>query len=138
MAFAFVLRWWYFDVAGAAERRHRSFDLWQYAHLPMFLGIAVAGVGFERAIAQEAGETWLLCAGCAVLTSSIAAIGGTSGATRRQVAGQVGLSVAMAGLAGAAGHLPGVVVVILLLAMVCGQTLLGDQPGALAARRLAA
>jgi low temperature requirement protein LtrA len=138
MAFAFILRWWYFDVAGGADRRHGRFDLWQYAHLPMFLGIAVAGVGFERTIAHAGGETWMLCVGCAVLTASIAAIGGTSGAPGRQVAGQVGLSIAMTGLAGAAGHLPGVVVVILLLGMVCSQTLLGNQPSATAARRLAA
>ena len=138
MAFAFVLRWWYFDVAGGAERRHVRFDLWQYAHLPMFLGIAVAGVGFERTIAQGGGETWMLCAGCAVLTAAIAAIGGTSGASRKQVAGQLWISIAMAALAGAAGHLPGVAVVLLLLGMACGQTLLGAPPAATAARRLAA
>ena len=53
MAFAFVLRWWYFDgVHSSAERHVRTrrqatrFHIWNYAHLPMFLGIAVAGVGF--------------------------------------------------------------------------------------------
>jgi len=49
MAFAFVLRWWYFDVARSAAARHIRtkrqavwFQIWHYAHLPMFLGIGVA------------------------------------------------------------------------------------------------
>jgi low temperature requirement protein LtrA len=40
MAFAFVLRWWYFDVARSAAARHIrttrqavSFQIWHYAHL---------------------------------------------------------------------------------------------------------
>src|SRR5204862_3649397 len=44
MAFAFVVRWWYFDVAESAAVRHiRSkrqavlFQVWHYAHLPLFL-----------------------------------------------------------------------------------------------------
>src|SRR4029077_11849830 len=52
MAFAFVVWWWYFDAAeGAPERHSRTrsqavrFRLWNYAHLPLFLGIGVAGVG---------------------------------------------------------------------------------------------
>jgi len=61
MAFAFVLRWWYFDVGQCAAARHiRSrrqvvlFELWHYAHLPLFLGIGAAGVGFEHLISLQA------------------------------------------------------------------------------------
>ena len=62
MAFAFVLRWWYFDVGQSASERHiRSkrhailFQVWHFAHLPLFLGIGVAGVGFERMISLQSG-----------------------------------------------------------------------------------
>jgi low temperature requirement protein LtrA len=60
MAFAFVLRWWYFDVPRSAAARHIRtkrqavmFQIWHYAHLPMFLGIGVAGVGFEHLISLQ-------------------------------------------------------------------------------------
>ncbi len=81
MAFGFVVRWWYFDVARSAEERHvrgrtqaRWFEIWHYAHLPLFLGIAVAAVGFERAIALEGG-TGILCAAYAVLSVALVTIG---------------------------------------------------------------
>jgi low temperature requirement protein LtrA len=138
MTFAFILRWWYFDIARAADHRRRHVELWQYAHLPMFLGIAVSGVGFQRMISHEGGETWILCVGSAILTAALATIGATSGAGPKRVAGQVALSVAMAGLGVVASHLPGVAVVGLLLGLCGGQTLLGNQPAATAARRLAA
>jgi low temperature requirement protein LtrA len=56
--FVFAIWWLYFDVVEAvAERRIRShrdvvrFHAWSYAHLPLYLGIAVAGVGVEHVIA---------------------------------------------------------------------------------------
>jgi low temperature requirement protein LtrA len=94
MALAFILWWWYFDVARNTDARHirskklqprielslrlgsasgrrlserrRSraaqldpkqaalFQVWNYAHLPLFVGIGIAGVGFRRAISLEA------------------------------------------------------------------------------------
>ena len=91
MAFAFVVCWWYFDVARSAEERHiRSrkqawwFEAWQYAHLPLLLGIAVAGVGFERAIASE-DSAGMACAAYAVLSLALVAIGASRpGARARQ------------------------------------------------------
>jgi len=81
MAFAFLLRWWYFDVAQGAAERHihtraqaRRFEVWHYAHLALFLGIAVAGVGFHRAIAQEDGSA-ILCSAYATLSLALVAIG---------------------------------------------------------------
>jgi low temperature requirement protein LtrA len=53
----FLVWWAYFDIAaGAAERPVRSagdtvkLRVWAYAHLPLYLAIAVLGVGFEHVI----------------------------------------------------------------------------------------
>jgi low temperature requirement protein LtrA len=59
MCVAFFFWWWYFDGVGtpAGERRLRArqrfwlFHLWAYTHFPLYLGIAVTGVGFEHLIA---------------------------------------------------------------------------------------
>jgi len=97
MAFAFVLRWWYFDVGQSASERHvRSkrhailFQVWHYAHLPLFLGIGVAGVGFERMISLQSGgrltggESWVLCSAVAVLMAALISIGATSESSQKR------------------------------------------------------
>ncbi|MEP7363604.1 MAG: low temperature requirement protein A [Acidobacteriota bacterium] len=63
MAFAFLLRWLYFDGAGGACERHvhtpeqmRRFHIWNYAHLPLFIGLGAAGVGMKHLIALQEGE----------------------------------------------------------------------------------
>jgi low temperature requirement protein LtrA len=140
MAFAFVLRWWYFDVARAADERHvrgkrqaARFQVWQYAHLPMFLGIAVAGVGFEHLISLDGGhhmsgpEGWILCSAAALIMSALACIGATAGLSKRRVAGQLGLTLTAAGLGAVATDLHRVVVVLTLLLLCVGQTLLGRE-----------
>jgi low temperature requirement protein LtrA len=91
MAFAFVVWWWYFDGAqGPAERHIRTrrqaigFRIWNYAHLPLFLGIGVAGVGFEHTIALQgeerlqAAQSWILCVAVATLMAALIAVGATS------------------------------------------------------------
>jgi low temperature requirement protein LtrA len=57
MAMVFATWWTYFDaVEATAHRAVRTmrdaarFHVWTYAHLPLYLGIAVAGVGLERVI----------------------------------------------------------------------------------------
>jgi low temperature requirement protein LtrA len=57
MAVCFALWWWYFDVADAAgEQLVRNshdavrFHLWTYAHLPLYLGVVVLGVGMQRVV----------------------------------------------------------------------------------------
>ena len=57
MAMAFALWWWYFHGVGAAAdrpiRSHRdalSFHLWSYAHLPLYLGIAVTFAGIQHIV----------------------------------------------------------------------------------------
>jgi low temperature requirement protein LtrA len=57
MGAAFTTWWWYFDVVDAAqERPMRSrgeavrLHLWSYVHLPLYLGIAITGVGLQRIV----------------------------------------------------------------------------------------
>ena len=147
MAFAFVLRWWYFDVAQSAATRHVRtkqqavrFQIWHYAHLPMFLGIGVAGIGFEHLITLRGGEqlsgkeVWILCSAVAVLTAALISIGATSDAARkhgsaRYLWGQFGLIGIPVFFGIVAPVLHRVVLVSALLATCCGQTLLGRATG---------
>jgi len=142
MAFAFVLRWWYFDVAQSAAARHvrtrqqaRLFQVWHYAHLPMFLGIGVAGIGFEHLITLQSGEqltgkeVWILCSAVAVLMMALISIGATSDASRKHRSpylwgqfGLIGIPVVL-GIVGPVLHR--VALVVALLATCCSQTLLG-------------
>jgi low temperature requirement protein LtrA len=144
MAFAFVLRWWYFDVGQSASERHvRSkrhailFQVWHYAHLPLFLGIGVAGVGFERMISLQSGgrltggESWVLCSAVAVLMAALISIGATSESSQKR-RNRTRYMWAQYGLIGIAGFLgftavgiPRVILVAGLLAACTAQTLLG-------------
>jgi len=87
----FTTWWWYFDGAGAVtERFVRSradavrFHVWSYAHLPLYLAIAVTGVGLEHVIATATGEplhgreAWILCSAVSLLMASMIAISATS------------------------------------------------------------
>ena len=87
VAFAFLIRWWYFDVAQAASERHvrsrrqaRLFHIWQYCHLPMFLAIAVAGIGFQKAIQMASfakvarGEVLIFSAALLILVTTLGAL----------------------------------------------------------------
>ena len=142
MAFAFVLRWWYFDVAQSAAARHvrtrqqaRLFQVWHYAHLPMFLGIGVAGIGFEHLITLQSGEqltgkeVWILCSAVAVLMMALISIAATSDASRKHrrpyLWGQFGLIGIPVILGIVAPVLHRVVLVVALFATCCSQTLLG-------------
>ena len=144
MAFAFVLRWWYFDVGQSASERHvRSkrhailFQVWHYAHLPLFLGIGVAGVGFERMISLQSGgrltsgEAWVLCSAVAVLMAALISIGATSESSqkRRNRTRYLWAQYGLIGIAGFLGFtavgIPRVILVAGLLAVCTAQTLLG-------------
>jgi low temperature requirement protein LtrA len=63
LGLAFGYWWWYFDaVRGAAERRIqagrglKAFHAWTYIHFPLYLSIAVVGVGVEHVISLPAGS----------------------------------------------------------------------------------
>ncbi len=148
MAFAFVLRWWYFDVGESASERHiRSkrqailFQVWHYAHLPMFLGIGVAGVGFQHMISLQSGEqltsteAWILCSAVAILMSALIAICATSKSAQRRphrtryLIAQFSLLVVVLALGAFATSLHRVLLVVGLLGACCAETLLGrDTP----------
>lgn len=76
-----VAIWWcYYDVVDAAgEQMLRSrreavrFQVWSYGHLPLYLGIAVTGVGLEHVIAKATKEP-LHASELSILSGSIAAI----------------------------------------------------------------
>jgi len=146
MAFAFVLRWWYFDVAQSASERHirskrqaKLFQIWHYAHLPMFLGIGVAGAGFQRMISLagdehlKRSEAWVLCIAVAVLMAALTVIGGTSEAAQRRrkqkgyLVGQCAV-VALTAVFGAAVVASSHVIVAGGLLVLCaGQTMIGKK-----------
>ena len=115
MTLVFAVWWWYFDgVDAVAERVMRSnsdavrFHIWSYAHLPLYLGIAVAGVGVEHVIVTAttapltATEGWILCSAIAALMVAMMVIGRTHHRARTGH-GVTGLAV------------PGLVVVLVLL-----------------------
>lgn len=87
----FLVWWWYFDgVDAVRERFVRSstdavrFHVWSYAHLPLYLAIAVTGVGLEHVIATatdaplHAGEALILCGAASALMGAMTVIGATS------------------------------------------------------------
>jgi low temperature requirement protein LtrA len=89
MVIVFLIWWWYFDAAGAAEERHVRtradawrLHAWTYAHVPFYLGIAVAGVGLHHTIAVatighlHATEGWILGGALALVVVSLAAVAG--------------------------------------------------------------
>ena len=143
MAFAFALRWWYFDVGQSASERHVRgkrqgilFQVWHYAHLPMFLGIGVAGVGFQRLISLKAeeqltrSEGLVLCSGLAVLMAATISIAATSEPAskvrkRHYLWGQYALIAVLAPVALYAESLHRVALMAIVLATCCAQTLLG-------------
>jgi low temperature requirement protein LtrA len=64
MAILFVIWWWYFDGASGASERPVSnrreairFHVWSYAHFPLYLGIAVAGVGVKQIVTTASRST---------------------------------------------------------------------------------
>jgi low temperature requirement protein LtrA len=87
LVMAFAIWWWYFDGAAGAAERHvqdarsaRWFDVWNYAHFPMYLGIAVSAVGVEHVIALAPGEhlhgeeVWMIVVSAFVAMSALVTI----------------------------------------------------------------
>jgi len=97
MIYAFAMWWWYFDGAKASAERHIKtkkqallFHVWNYAHLPLFLGVAVSGIGIYHVIALQPGmplpasEGKILACAVALTMASRATIGATSEAAQRR------------------------------------------------------
>jgi low temperature requirement protein LtrA len=73
VGFTFFVWWVYFEHARAASDRvvrtphdRRAYEIWTYAHVPLYLGMVLAAVGVEHLIKQgtaihlAAGEAYLL------------------------------------------------------------------------------
>lgn len=97
MGLVFTIWWWYFDGAQAVAERHLRtrqdavrFHVWSYAHLPLYLGIAVAGVGVEHAITTvtqaplHATEAWIFGIAVVTMMGALTVIGATSPHPRGQ------------------------------------------------------
>jgi low temperature requirement protein LtrA len=99
MAILFTLWWWYFDGAVAASEqvvRHRRdavrLHVWSYAHLPLYLGVIVLGVGLRRSVTAAARtalplEEALIVAAAAALVMAALAVVATRAGDRRQATG---------------------------------------------------
>jgi low temperature requirement protein LtrA len=92
LALVFALWWWYFDLAkGAAERHIRTagdtirFQIWSHAHFPLYLSIAVLGVGLEHVISLPTGtrlavrHAWILVGAAFIVMVGLIVIGAISG-----------------------------------------------------------
>jgi low temperature requirement protein LtrA len=125
MAFGFAMWWWYFDGARSADERHvrtrgqaLRFHVWNYAHLPLFLGIGIAGVGFQHAISVPPGaslppgEGAILCAAVAMLMAALVVIGATrEEAARVRTLSQCAVLIPAGGLGLIASQMPAVLLV---------------------------
>lgn len=73
----FAFWWWYFELASAASERSvrcrsdaRRFQVWNYAHLPLYLGLALTAVGIEH-IVQTGGLAHLGIEGASILSGGV-------------------------------------------------------------------
>jgi low temperature requirement protein LtrA len=93
MAVAFAFWWWYFERVSAEQpvRSHRDalrLHLWSYVHLPLYLGIALTGVGLQRLV-ETAGaaplpahELIILLIASLMAVASLRGLAGLRPATR--------------------------------------------------------
>jgi low temperature requirement protein LtrA len=131
----FLIWWWYFDgVEGAAAQPVKSrrdavrFHIWSYAHLPLYFGIVIVGVGVQR-IVINAARTALTSADALILTTAVAVvmlamtvIGATSARQRGHWTDGIAVHVALALATIAAvafGAIRSPVVLIVMLAASC-------------------
>jgi low temperature requirement protein LtrA len=83
----FAVWWAYFEgAAGPADRHVRTrrdarwFELWSYAHLPIYLGLALAGVGIEHIVRSGADvplhfeEAFLLSGAVALIIVAVSLV----------------------------------------------------------------
>jgi low temperature requirement protein LtrA len=84
IGFTFLVWWLYFEYAGAASDRpvrtaheRRAYEVWTYAHLPLYLGLVLSAVGVEHLIKQgtkihlSAEEAYLLGGALAVVLAAL-------------------------------------------------------------------
>jgi low temperature requirement protein LtrA len=137
---AFTLWWWYFEGVNAAGDRHvrtprdnRLLHAWMYAHLPLYVAIAVTGVGAEHVIEfapvghLHAAEAWMLGGAIALAMLAVTALGATRlprhgcPAVRTAIRRHAGLTLAtvIVGVAGA--YVPPAPYLLALVVLVIAQ-----------------
>jgi low temperature requirement protein LtrA len=97
LCLTFTIWWWYFDGANGAAERHlktkkqtKLFHLWSYAHLPLYLGIAVVAVGAEHVISMaperhfRSSESWIISLAAFVTMAALVTIGFSSDSAQRE------------------------------------------------------
>lgn len=102
MALLFLVWWWYFDIAAAASERfvrsHHDairFNIWSYAHFPLYLGLIVTAVGVQRIVTAAARwtlndeEALLMTSAAAVVMIAMAVVGGTFSRRAQMIAAAV-------------------------------------------------
>jgi low temperature requirement protein LtrA len=104
----FAMWWSYFEGAAGPSDRHvrsrreaRWLEVWSYAHVPLYLGIAITGVGVEHIVRTggtahlHAEEAWLLAGATAAAALAVAIIGVASDRLRLRARARV-LAIAAA------------------------------------------
>jgi low temperature requirement protein LtrA len=135
MSILFVIWWWYFDGAsGTAERSVSNgrdaikFHIWSYAHFPLYLGLAVVGVGIREVVTTASRTTMepvatVILIGAAILvmvTMTVISATSSSPAKHRATRWRAHLALAAVTLAlGATGALTAPVAVAISLTTLC-------------------
>jgi low temperature requirement protein LtrA len=143
MGIAFLIWAWYFDgAAGAAEQPVRSrrdavrFQIWTYAHFPLYLGIIITGVGIQRIVTAAARyalmspEATLLAAAAAMVMLAMTTIGAASASRRncapRQIAAQVAVAVVTIACGAASASSTPLVLIVIVASAYAAQLALSD------------
>ena len=156
LAMAFTIWWWYFDGVEAAGERHvhsrqdsRLFYLWAYAHLPLYLGIGVAGVGMEHVIKfapthpLASTEAWMLCGGLAMAMAAVTTIAAARprrherALSTRRICAHVSLVAVTIAVGVAASQVHAAVVLLTLVVLAIGQLVVSLRLVTVPRRRIA-
>jgi low temperature requirement protein LtrA len=141
----FAVWWTYFEGAAGPAHRHimtrrdaRWFELWNYAHLPLYVGLALTGVGVEHIVRGGGAaplhleEALLLCTATAIALFALSLVAVASDRVdprvRRRLLG------AGAGASAAAIALAPVGLVVVPALVVAGLALVATLHGRLLAR----
>lgn len=86
----FFFWWFYFDAADVTahrtvhtRRQARLFEVWNYTHVPLYLGLALTGVGIEHSVrlggvgALHGEEPWVLAFAIALAFASLSVLAAT-------------------------------------------------------------
>jgi low temperature requirement protein LtrA len=152
MALLFLVWWWYFDIAAAASERfvrsHRDairFNIWSYAHFPLYLGLIVTAVGVQRIVTAAARwalngeEALLMTSAAAVVMIAMAVVGGTFSRRAQMIAAAVpavtcsALAIGL-GVVAAWSPVTPVIIILGLIALCSAQAMrghvsMGTSPG---------